>query len=43
MLMEKEICYKLGSSVVIPEGVKHKVVATEGDLYLLAKFIPALV
>ncbi len=43
ILVDKEVCYKLGVSVVIPEGVKHKVVAENEDLYLLAKFIPALV
>jgi mannose-6-phosphate isomerase-like protein (cupin superfamily) len=42
-LGEKEIEYELGVSVVIPEGVMHKVVAGDKDLYLLAKFIPALV
>ncbi len=40
---EKEINYEPGISVVIPEGVKHKVVAGNEDLYLLAKFVPALV
>jgi len=43
ILADKEIRYELGVSVVIPEGVKHKVVAGEEDLYLLAKFVPALV
>lgn len=43
ILIEKEIDYEIGISVIIPEGVKHKVVADEGDLYLLAKFIPALI
>ncbi|MDM8514892.1 cupin [Desulfobacterales bacterium HSG16] len=42
-LAEKEIEYVLGVSVVIPEGVKHRIVAVDGDFYLLAKFIPALV
>ena len=41
-LGDKEINYELGISAVIPKGVKHKVVADEGDLYLLAKFVPAL-
>ncbi|MCP3874661.1 MAG: cupin [Desulfobacteraceae bacterium] len=40
---EKEINYQLGVSVVIPEGIKHKVVAGNENLYLLAKFIPALI
>lgn len=43
VLVNKEIAYKLGVSVVIPKGVKHKVIAGEDDLYLLAKFVPALV
>lgn len=43
ILAEKEIPYKPGVSVVIPEGVKHKVIAGEEDLYLLAKFVPALI
>ena len=43
VLGDKEIRYELGVSVVIPEGVKHKVIAGEEDLYLLAKFVPALV
>ncbi len=41
-LIDKEIPFEPGVSVVIPEGVKHKVIAGEGGLYLLAKFIPAL-
>lgn len=41
-LGEKEIDYKLGVSVVIPEGIKHKVVAGGEDFYLLAKFVPPL-
>ena len=43
ILADKEVCYELGVCTVIPEGVKHKVVAGDEDLYLLAKFIPALV
>lgn len=38
----KEIVYELGVTVVVPENVKHKIVADNGDVYLLAKFIPAL-
>lgn len=41
-LLEKEIPYKLGISAVIPADLKHRVVAGENGLYLLAKFIPAL-
>ncbi|MEW6104711.1 MAG: cupin domain-containing protein [bacterium] len=43
ILADKEIQYELGVFVVIPEGVKHKVIAGEEDLYLLAKFVPSLV
>ncbi|PKP61615.1 cupin [Candidatus Atribacteria bacterium HGW-Atribacteria-1] len=43
VLANKEIVYKLGVSIVIPKGVKHKVIAGENDLYLLAKFAPALI
>lgn len=43
MLSDKEITYQQGVSVVIPNRVKHKVIAGENDLYLLAKFVPALV
>lgn len=39
----KEIAYKPGLSVVIPKNIKHKVVADKEDLYLFAKFFPALV
>jgi len=43
VLVGKKIPYQLGVSVVIPNGIKHKVIAGEEDLYLLAKFVPALV
>ncbi len=43
MLAGKEISLKSGISMVIPKGVKHKVIAGKDGLYLLAKFIPALV
>ncbi len=43
ILTGKEISLKPGVSVVIPKGIKHKVIASKDDLYLLAKFIPALV
>ena len=42
-LVDKSIAYVPGTTLVIPEGKKHRVVAGEQDLYLLAKFIPALV
>ena len=38
----KEIVCELGVSLVVPENVKHRIVAGNGDVYLLAKFIPAL-
>ncbi|MDD2443240.1 MAG: cupin [Desulfotomaculaceae bacterium] len=43
VLAGKEIVYKLGVTVVVPEKVPHKIVADNGDVYLLAKFIPALI
>ncbi|MDI6752379.1 MAG: cupin [bacterium] len=43
VLANKEICYNLGAFVVIPEGIEHKVIAGEEDLYLLSMFAPALV
>ncbi len=42
-LADKTISYVTGTTIVIPQGEKHRVVAGEQDLYLLAKFIPALV
>lgn len=41
-LADQKICYKAGSTIVIREGQQHKVMAGKQDLYLLAKFIPAL-
>lgn len=38
----KEIVCELGVSLVVPENVKHRIVADHGDVFLLAKFIPAL-
>ena len=43
ILVEKEILYQPGTSVVIPANKPHKVMAGKSDLYLLAKFAPALV
>ena len=37
-----EISYTTGVTAVIPADLPHSVQATESDLYLLAKFIPAL-
>ena len=42
LLAGKEIFYELGASIVVPEGVQHKIIANQDDVYLLAKFIPAL-
>lgn len=42
VLMDKEVKYQPGVSAIIPEGLKHRVFAIESDLYLLAKFVPAL-
>jgi mannose-6-phosphate isomerase-like protein (cupin superfamily) len=39
----REIVYEPGVTVVVPEGVEHKIVADKGDVYILAKFIPALI
>lgn len=38
----KEIACELGVTMVVPAYVQHKIVADDGDVYLLAKFIPAL-
>ncbi len=42
---EKTIAYAPGVCAVIPEGVQHRVMAadSDGDLYLLATFVPPLV
>ncbi|MDD4767802.1 MAG: AraC family ligand binding domain-containing protein [Desulfotomaculaceae bacterium] len=38
----KKFTCELGVSLVVPENVNHRIVADSGDVYLLAKFIPAL-
>ena len=38
---QKFVC-ELGVSMVVPENVKHRIAADNGDVYLLAKFVPAL-
>lgn len=38
----QEIRYQPGVLVPVPVGMLHKVVAGEQDLYLMAKFVPAL-
>lgn len=42
-LEDREMPYTPGTTAVIPAGIKHRVVAGETDLYIRAKFIPALV
>ncbi len=38
----KEMPYTPGTTAIIPAGLKHRVVAGDQDLYIRAKFIPAL-
>jgi quercetin dioxygenase-like cupin family protein len=38
-----EMTYTPGTTAIIPAGSKHRVVAGDRDLYIRAKFIPALV
>lgn len=38
-----EIAYEPGVTVIVPDGVVHRVVSGKGDLYILAKFVPALI
>ena len=42
VLDETAIDYYPGILAVIPKGLKHRVIAGDADLYLLAKFVPAL-
>jgi len=42
ILGDKEIRFISGYSFVTPPGVEHTVIAEGKDLYILAKFIPAL-
>ncbi len=39
----REIVYEPGVTVVVPDSVEHKIVANRGDVYILAKFIPAMI
>jgi len=39
---QKEVDYRAGVMAVIPADIPHVVAATESDLYILAKFVPAL-
>jgi len=38
----RETAYVPGICLVVPKGAPHKVSALDGDMYLLAKFAPAL-
>lgn len=38
----KPFVYEPGVESVIPEGVRHRIVADKEDVYLFAKFFPAL-
>lgn len=38
----KEVSYHLGQMTVIPQGIRHEVVAGENGLVLMAKFFPSL-
>lgn len=42
LLKTKHVAYETGSATIIPPDVKHQVVAEGKDLYILAKFVPAL-
>jgi quercetin dioxygenase-like cupin family protein len=42
ILGDKEIRFNAGYSFVTPPGVEHTVIAEGKDLYILAKFVPAL-
>ncbi|SMC49212.1 cupin domain-containing protein [Sporomusa malonica] len=43
IIESKEVNYRAGVAAVIPPDIPHIVKAGEEDLYILAKFIPALV
>ncbi|MFZ5427460.1 MAG: cupin domain-containing protein [Thermodesulfobacteriota bacterium] len=38
----REIAYAPGVCLVMPAGVRHEVAAEGGDLYMMARFTPAL-
>ncbi|XPV75387.1 MAG: cupin domain-containing protein [Desulfovibrio sp.] len=42
LLDKKLISYESGVTGIIPQAVPHSVTALDEDLYILAKFIPAL-
>lgn len=41
-ILEKEIAYEPGVCAVIPDGIKHRVMAGQTGLLLLAKFVQAI-
>lgn len=41
IILDKEIAYEPGVCTVIPDGLKHRVIAGEQGLSLLAKYMPA--
>lgn len=42
ILVQQEMAYVPGTFAIIPQGKVHKIMAEESDMYLFAKFIPAL-
>ena len=42
MLLDKRLEYQTGSVAIMPPDITHQVKAEGEDLYILAKFIPAL-
>ncbi|GAP21569.1 cupin domain-containing protein [Leptolinea tardivitalis] len=42
IIENRQISYEPGTCAVIPQGKIHRVVAGDQDLYIMAKFIPAL-
>ncbi|MEN6411377.1 MAG: cupin domain-containing protein [Veillonellales bacterium] len=42
-LLDKKIEYNAGTVTVLPADMQHRVVAGNESLYILAKFVPALV
>lgn len=43
ILEDKEVSYTTGNMIVIPQGMNHRVMAGDEDIFMLAKFIPALI
>lgn len=43
ILEDKEVSYTAGNMIVIPQGMNHRVMAGDEDIFMLAKFIPALI